>query len=95
MRIYVGNLNYKSTREEIQELFEEFGLVTQITLLTDATTGNSKGTAFVEMSDFDGERAIEGLNGAAVMGRKLTVNVARPRTGDMSSQPPALWQFPS
>lgn len=80
MNIYVGNLSYGQSERDIEQLFNEYGPVVKVNIITDRDTGNSKGFGFVEMSDkADGLKAIAGLNGNDVDGRKLTVNEARPR----------------
>ena len=80
MNIYVGNLSYDLTEEDLQQLFEEFGPVTKAAIITDRDTGNPKGFGFVEMENqADGEQAIEELNGNSVKGRDIKVNEARPR----------------
>ena len=81
MNIYVGNLPYSSDDGEIRTLFERFGAVDNVSIITDKFTGKSRGFAFVEMPD-DGaaKEAIEGLNGVEVGERELVVNEARPRT---------------
>ena len=80
MNIYVGNLAYSVTEEELRKAFEAFGQVTSVRLVMDRETGRSKGFAFVEMaSDSEGQAAIQGLNGKPLSGRDITVNVARPR----------------
>jgi RNA recognition motif-containing protein len=80
MNIYVGNLSYSLTEDDLRALFAEFGDVTSAKLIMDRYTGQSKGFGFVEMSD-DGaaQKAIDELNGRDVSGRSLTVNQARPR----------------
>ena len=80
MNIYVGNLSYSLTEDDLRALFAEFGDVTSAKLIMDRYTGQSKGFGFVEMSD-DGaaQKAIDELNGRDVSGRSLTVNKARPR----------------
>ncbi len=80
MNIYVGNLSYNLTEDDLRALFAEFGDVTSAKLIMDRYTGQSKGFGFVEMSD-DGaaQKAIDELNGRDVSGRSLTVNKARPR----------------
>lgn len=82
MRIYVGNLSYRSTEDTITQLFSEYGNVDEVHIVTDRETGRPRGFAFVTMSD-DGQAraAIEGLNGKDFEGRALTVNEARPRAG--------------
>ena len=80
MNIYVGNLSYGLSQNDLQQLFAEYGPVKSVNIIEDRETGRSKGFGFVEMANTeDGEKAIEGLNGQSVDGRNLTVNVARPR----------------
>ena len=78
--IFVGNLAFGSTEDEIRGLFEQFGGVERVSLMKDRETGRSRGFAFVEMTD-DGEaeRAIASLNGQNLGGRAINVNEARPR----------------
>ena len=76
--IYVGNLSFKATDDEIRSAFEEFGQVTSVNIIMDRETGRSRGFAFVEMSD-GAEEAIQNLNGKEIAGRGVTVNEARPR----------------
>ena len=78
-RIYVGNLSFQTTEDDLSALFEPIGPVDSVHIITDRDTGRSKGFAFVEMSDTDAEKAIAQLNGVEVGGRALTVNEARPR----------------
>ena len=81
MNIYVGNLAYSVTDGQLRALFEEFGTVTSVNLVTDKYSGESKGFAFVEMDkQQEAEAAIKSLNGRALSGRNLTVNLARPKT---------------
>ncbi len=88
MNIYVGNLAYSVTEEELSELFGAYGTVTSANIITDRDTGNSKGFGFVEMEEkAEGEKAIEELDGSSVNGRNIRVNEARPR-GERSSRPP-------
>lgn len=80
MNIYVGNLSYDISDRDIEQLFNEYGPVNKVNIIQDRDTGRSKGFGFVEMAEKeDGLKAIEGLNGSEVEGRKLTVNEARPR----------------
>ena len=80
MNIYVGNLSYNTTEDELRTLFTEFGNVDSAKLIMDRDSGQSKGFGFVEMSDNSGgQQAIEGLNGRDINGRALTVNKAKPR----------------
>lgn len=81
MNIYVGNLPFAVTDEDIRQAFKEFGEVTSVAIIKDKFTGESRGFAFVEMAkQSEGEAAIAGLNGKEFKGRNLTVNEARPRT---------------
>ena len=81
MSIYVGNLSYDVTREDIEDVFNEYGSVGRVSLPMDRETGRPRGFAFVEMSSKDDEaKAIEALNGAEWMGRVMKVNEAKPRT---------------
>jgi RNA recognition motif-containing protein len=81
MNIYVGNLAYDVTEEDLRQAFEAFGRITSISLIKDKFTGQSKGFAFVEMSAKGEARvAITKLNGQELKGRAITVNEARPRS---------------
>src|SRR5262245_22863198 len=77
-KIYVGNLSFRTTEEELTSLFESFGAVESLSIITNRDTGRSKGFGFVSMNDDDAEKAIAALNGKEVSGRALTVNEARP-----------------
>src|SRR5207237_10782152 len=77
-KIYVGNLSFRTTEEELTSLFEQIGAVESVSIITDRDTGRSKGFGFVSMSDEDAEKAIAAFNGKEVAGRALTVNEARP-----------------
>lgn len=80
MNIYVGNLNYGTTEDDLRALFEAHGTVTSVNLITDRETGRPRGFGFVEMADDNAARtAIEAINGTELDGRTLTVNEARPR----------------
>ncbi|MDX2039533.1 MAG: RNA-binding protein [Isosphaeraceae bacterium] len=80
-RLYVGNLPYSATSENLQELFEQFGQVRSAQVLSDRETGRSRGFGFVEMdNDDEADAAIEQLDGNDFDGRRLTVNEAKPRT---------------
>lgn len=80
MSIYVGNLSYKVTEEDLTTVFSEYGSVTRVQLPVDRETGRMRGFGFVEMStDAEEEAAIEALNGAEWMGRDMKVNKAKPR----------------
>eukprot|EP00475_Leptophrys_vorax_P031942 TRINITY_DN48789_c0_g1_i4.p1 TRINITY_DN48789_c0_g1~~TRINITY_DN48789_c0_g1_i4.p1 ORF type:complete len:135 (-),score=1.88 TRINITY_DN48789_c0_g1_i4:128-532(-) len=76
--LYVGNLSFSCTADDLRELFGQHGNVTSAQVVSDRETGRSRGFGFVEMSD-GGEAAISALNGTDFMGRSLTVNEARPR----------------
>ena len=78
-RIYVGNLPFNSSQEDVAALFEAYGTVHSCALPTDRETGRPRGFGFVEMDDSDAEQAIGALNGQDFQGRTLTVNEARPR----------------
>ncbi|WP_369432128.1 RNA recognition motif domain-containing protein [Aquisphaera insulae] len=80
-RLYVGNLKYTVTSEQLQEIFEQFGSVSSAQVLSDRDTGRSRGFGFVEMpNDDEAQAAIDTLDGQDHDGRRLTVNEARPRT---------------
>jgi RNA recognition motif-containing protein len=81
MNIYVGNLPYNVTEDELQEIFAEYGDVSNVNMITDKYTGQSKGFAFVEMEkQVDAEEAIKALNSSTLKDRQLKVNQARPKT---------------
>ena len=75
----MGNLPYTTTSDELATLFGRVGVVTSAQVIMDRETGRSRGFGFVEMSDDDGRKAIDELTGAAMGGRSITVNEARPR----------------
>ena len=80
-RLYVGNLRYTVTSEQLEELFAQFGSVSSAEVLIDRDTGRSRGFGFVEMpNDDQAHAAIETLDGRDHAGRRLTVNEAKPRT---------------
>lgn len=79
-RIYVGNLPFSATSEEVQELFEEYGEVINVSLINDRETGRPRGFGFVEMEGDGADAAIEALDGKDLGGRNLKINEARPRT---------------
>lgn len=81
MNIYVGNLSYEVTEEDLKEAFQVFGEVDTVKVIKDNYTGRSKGFGFVEMpAKSEAQSAIEGLNGKDLKGRNLNVNEARPRS---------------
>ena len=79
-KIYVGNLSYETTEDELRELFAQAGTVSSAMLIKDRDTGQSKGFAFLEMSNqAEAEKAIQMFNGKSLGSRELKVNLARPR----------------
>ncbi len=78
-RIYVGNLPYTSTEDDIKELFSSFGPVASVHLINDRDTGRPRGFGFVEMEDDAADQAVEALDRTDYGGRNLRVNEARPR----------------
>ncbi|OLP19137.1 RNA-binding protein [Leptolyngbya sp. 'hensonii'] len=91
MSIYVGNLSYSVTHEDLSAVFAEYGTVKRVQLPTDRETGRIRGFGFVEMaSDTEETAAIEALNGAEWMGRELKVNKARPKE-DKPRNSPGNW----
>jgi cold-inducible RNA-binding protein len=80
MNIYVGNLSFDATEDEVRELFAAFGEVTSVSLIKDKFTGRPRGFGFVEMAnDAEAQKAIAELNGKDFKGRSMTINQARPR----------------
>ena len=78
--IFVGNLDFNTSEEELRKVFEAYGQVDRVTILTDRDTGRSRGFGFVEMANAEeGDKAIAGVNGAQIGGRTLNVNEARPK----------------
>lgn len=79
-KLYVGNLSFNTSTQELEEMFGEFGTVESTNIIEDRETGRSRGFGFVEMSSkAEGENAIASLNGKEIDGRALTVNEAKPR----------------
>ena len=76
--LYVGNLPFNTTTEELREAFAQYGTVTRVQVITDRETGRSRGFGFVEMEE-GADEAVAKMNGASFQGRTLTVNEARPR----------------
>lgn len=82
MTIYVGNLSYSATEDDLRQVFTEYGTVTRIVLPMDRETGRVRGFAFVELAEATQEQtAIDELDGAEWMGRQLRVNKAKPKEG--------------
>ncbi len=80
MNIYVGNLSFEASEDDVRGLFSPFGQVSTVSLIKDKFTGQSRGFGFVEMPNMaEAQKAIQGLNGKDFKGRALTVNAARPR----------------
>ena len=80
MNIYVGNISYNSSEDDLRDLFGRYGEVVDVRIITDRDSGRSKGFGFVEMSDDDqAKEAIEALDSKDFMGRYIRVNEARPR----------------
>jgi RNA recognition motif-containing protein len=83
MNIYVGNLPYNVVEEDLREIFEEYGEVASVKIISDKLTGRSKGFGFVEMDvDQEAKKAIEELNNAELSGRNIKVNESRPKTNE-------------
>ena len=79
--IYVGNLSFDASEDQVRSLFEAYGAVDKVNIVTDRDTGQPRGFAFVEMMDDDAaNKAIEALNGTNLGGRNLNINEARPKT---------------
>ncbi len=80
INIFVGNLSYGATEDSVRSLFEQYGTVERVSIVTDRETGQAKGFGFVEMSGAEeAQRAIDNLNGRELNGRALTINEARPK----------------
>ena len=78
-KMYVGNLPFSATEDEVRALFSEYGSVESVSLINDRETGRPRGFGFVEMSDAEADAAIAALNGKDMGGRSLRINEARPR----------------
>jgi RNA recognition motif-containing protein len=88
VNIYVGNLAFTASEDDVRQLFEQYGAVDKVHLITDRETGRARGFGFVEMADSQAaQQAIQGLNGTALNGRALTVNEAKPREPRRESRP--------
>jgi RNA recognition motif-containing protein len=86
MNIYVGNLSYSVTEDDLRQAFETFGQVASVSIIKDKFSNQSKGFGFVEMpSQEEAQAAITGMNGKELKGRAMNVNEARPRTDDRRS----------
>ncbi|MEQ8767075.1 MAG: RNA-binding protein [Planctomycetota bacterium] len=79
-KLYVGNLNFQVTEDEVREIFSQYGEVHSVSLITDRETGRPRGFGFVEIDENGAQAAIDGLNGTDFQGRSLTVNEARERS---------------
>ncbi|WP_138497548.1 RNA recognition motif domain-containing protein [Nostoc sp. PA-18-2419] len=91
MSIYIGNLSYQVTEEDLKQAFAEYGTVARVQLPTDRETGKPRGFAFVEMkTDAEEQAAIDALDGAEWMGRDLRVNKAKPRE-ERNNSPRGSW----
>ena len=91
-KLYVGNLDYNTTEDEIKNFFAEKGIETKtVTLITDKYTGRAKGFGFVEVDDADLDKAVSAMNGQKIGEREIVVNEARPKTdrprGDRNDRP--------
>jgi cold-inducible RNA-binding protein len=87
MKLYIGNLSWNTSQEELQSAFEQFGTVTDIVVMKDKFTGRSRGFGFVTMgSAAEGQAAIQGMHGKTLGGRNLTVNEARPKEASGSGR---------
>ncbi|MDF1550974.1 MAG: RNA-binding protein [Bacteroidales bacterium] len=89
MNIYVGNLHYDVTEDDLKSLFEEYGQVDSAKMIMDKYSGKSKGFGFIEMSNSDeGQAAIDALDGTELKGRNLKVNLAREKSESDYKKPP-------
>ena len=83
MNIYVGNLSFDTTEQDLRQAFEAFGQVTSANVINDKFTGQSRGFGFIEMSaEEEAQAAIAGINGKEIRGREVNVSEARPRNND-------------
>ena len=87
-KLYVGNLPFSATEDEVRELFAQYGTVTSVSLITDRDTGNPRGFGFVEMEE-GADEAISSLNNHEMGGRNLRVNEAKPR--EEGRRPKSRW----
>jgi cold-inducible RNA-binding protein len=87
MKLYIGNLSWSTSQEELQSAFEQYGTVTDVVVMKDKFTGRSRGFGFVTMgSAAEGQAAIQGMHGKPIGGRNLTVNEARPKEASGSGR---------
>ncbi len=93
MNIYVGNVQYGTTEDQIRDLFEQFGEVLSIKMIQDRETGRFRGFGFVEMEDADAQKAINALNDTDYNGRKVQVNEAKERSERSDDDRPRRPQF--
>jgi cold-inducible RNA-binding protein len=92
MKLYVGNLSFETTENDLQDLFEQHGTVSEVSLMMDKMTGKSRGFAFITMNDgTQASAAMSALNGKDLNGRALNVNEARPR--EERPRPPGANRF--
>lgn len=84
-KIYVGNLPFSATEDEVRKLFEEHGTVESVNVIMDKQTGRARGFGFVEMAPAEADAAIQAVNGASMSDRALNVNEARPRRSEGGS----------
>ena len=80
-KMYVGNLPFNVTEDQLRQAFAQYGTVESVAVITDRATGQPRGFGFVEMSEADADKAMKGLDGKDMGGRNLTVNEARAREG--------------
>lgn len=90
-KIYVGNLPFSASEDELRKLFAQYGTVESVSLPTDRDTGRPRGFGFVEMSASDAARAIQNLNGKSMGGRPLRVNEAQERKGGFGGRKPVRY----
>jgi RNA recognition motif-containing protein len=90
-KIYVGNLPFSATEDELRQLFTEHGTVESVNIITERDTGRPRGFGFIEMAPADADTAIQALNGTDLGGRSLNVNEARPRRDNGGSGNRQSW----
>ncbi|MGD9596479.1 RNA recognition motif domain-containing protein [Wolinella succinogenes] len=89
--IYVGNMAYNASEQDVRDLFSKYGNVLSVKLVTDRETGKAKGFGFVEMEADGADKAIDALNNSEFLGRNLRVNEAKPREPRDSRPPKRSW----